>query len=233
MMKRSRASSARLFAFMAFGLLGCAPAAPMLHGGTTTPQGRSDLAVGGAFRVPLGELASEQTRNAFQSDAIESGAVPVARYRYGFGRRLDAGVTIFGPALAVDGRYELWVDEDDTLRPALSIGANSYFGLFSGGHRTGGGLSSLLTLSATSLLEIWLGPTVAFHGVATGADDGDVSAWGMAAGGVVGLGAGFRNFHVLMELAVAYEHWSGSSNAGDLQANGVSLTPAFALRFRI
>lgn len=214
-------------------LLACSPATPVLSGGSTTPAGRSDVAVGGAYRFPLGELAQGEVRDAFESEALEAGPVPVVRYRYGFSPEFDAGVTVVGPALSADGRYTLWVDEAHSLRPAFSLGANATAGLFSEGFRFGAGVVPLFALSATSLLEVWLGPKLALDGVSTGDAHGSVSARGFSAGGVFGLGAGFRNVHVLMELAVVHEWWDGSSATQDLQFSGVSLTPAFALRVRL
>lgn len=238
MTRRSEGSRKLALALMAtsalaLGSTGCASAPPVLAGGTTTPSGRSDLAVGAAHRFPLGALASSETRAAFQSDAVEAGPVPVMRYRYGFSRDFDGGVTVFGPAMSVDGRYTLWVDDDNSVRPAITVGASGHGGLFDGGGRYGARLTSLFTMSATSLVELWLGPMLGFQGVSTGDAHGSVAAHGFLAGGVVGLATGFRNFHVLMELIVSHELWGGESNQGDLSVSGVSLTPAFACRWRL
>ncbi|MGB5548146.1 MAG: hypothetical protein WBM74_16330, partial [Polyangiales bacterium] len=37
-------------------LTGCATAVPAMSGGSTTPKNRTDLGLGGAARVPLGDL---------------------------------------------------------------------------------------------------------------------------------------------------------------------------------
>jgi hypothetical protein len=214
---------------------GCAPAVPLLTGGATTPSGRADLGVGGAARIALGGIETvEPSAWADAADeAVPTGVVPVGTFRYGVRPGTSLGAMVAGSLLDVSVLHELAVDEADSLRPALLVGADAFGGLTAGGGRVGGNIPLLFGLNATSLLEVWVGLRAGIEVVVGEAGESAVDLFGGRIGGVVGLGAGFRHLHVLVELTAAYERWTGSIGETDIVADGVALTPAFALRLRL
>lgn len=205
--------------FLLCSIVGCASAAPVLGGARPTPEDRCALSLGGAVRVPLGEELPEQ-------EAARGGVAPVASFRWGAGTRTDLGLTAVGPSGQLDLRHAFELADDGTVRTALVAAPAVYAGaLHEGGLQWGAHLPLLLGVEGAGLLELWVGPHVGLEHASSNAQ-GD--ATGLSAGGVIGLGVGFRHVHVLTELSAAYEHWSG-----DTTRDGVALTPAFALRLKL
>ena len=66
---------------------GCATAVPAMSGASTTPKNRTDLGLGGAARVPLGDLRDPTVLDPGESQyryaADAGGVVPMAYGRYG------------------------------------------------------------------------------------------------------------------------------------------------------
>ena len=66
---------------------GCATAVPAMSGASTTPKNRTDLGLGGAARVPLGDLRDPAVLDPGESQyryaADAGGLVPMAYGRYG------------------------------------------------------------------------------------------------------------------------------------------------------
>src|SRR5262245_45713688 len=95
--------------------LGCAPAAPQLSGGRTTPHGRTDLALGSAMRVPVGDLVAQPTPDDLQTALAYSapgGVVPLGFVRHGITRDVELGVDVVGTTLrgSVRGQLDLGSD---------------------------------------------------------------------------------------------------------------------------
>ena len=55
---------------------------------------------------------------------------------------------------------------------------------------------------------------------------------GARAGGFVGLSAGFRRVHGMVELSADHEWWQGALGGAAVTRQGFALTPAFGLRIR-
>lgn len=197
---------------------GCAPAVPVLGGALPTPEHRAAVSAGASFRLPLGDELPEEP-------AAPGGAAPVASFRHGLGPTTDLGLMAVGPLARLDVRHAILL-VDDTIRTALSGAVAPYVGAVDdGGVRWGVQVPLLFTVDALSLVELWAGPRVGFESAVS---DAQGAVTGLSAGGVVGLGIGFRHLHVLTELSAVYERWSG-----DATRSGVVLIPAFALRLRL
>lgn len=213
-------------------LVGCAPALPTLSGGRTTPDDRTDLALGGAIRVPVGDLAAQPVEaDRVLRSAAAGGAVPVAMVRHGVSPDIDLGVESAGTTLRLSARGQL-----DLGTVGLMAGVVPHIGLAEDpaeAGRLGVSLPLVLAVDVLSVAEAWLGVRGTVEH-AFGQLDGDaLSVTGVRAGGVVGLAVGFRRFHVLLELGVDYERWIGELADREIDRDGVVLTPAFAFRLRL
>lgn len=221
--------------------IGCAPAVPLLAGGSTAPRGRADVALGGAFRVPFGDLAADAGDGLAGSSP--SGAAPVAAFRYGVARGFDVGAVAAGATARIEGRYELVIVEDST-RPVLLFVAGPTIGALEGdgasGVRFGGEGAAMYALEIAGVYDLWIGVRAGIERVDGDAARGDeagtiasLGATGVRAGPVIGLATGFRRVHALVELSAFYESWSGEHGGANASASGFVLVPAFALRLRI
>lgn len=203
---------------LAIGALACAPAHPLLTGATTTPEDRGALSLGGAARIPLGEALPEEA-------ASPGGVVPVAGFRHGIAPNTDVGAMVAGTLGRIDIRQQL-VLQEDIVRMVLTGAIAPYAGAVDeGGLRYGADLPLTFAVDGDSLVELWIGPRLGVERAET-----DAEGWttGFRVGGVAGLGFGFRHLHALIELTAQYETWSGQ-----VDRDGVVLTPAFALRLRL
>lgn len=225
---------------LAAALTGCAPAMPTFMGGRTVPEGRSDLALGAAMRVPVGEMVATPESGADADGLLGFGApggvAPVAFARHGLNEEMDLGVEAAGSNLRVSFRGQVplgtglrlvggivphvgWLEEDGS---ALQVGGTLPIGI---------------AVDALSLLEAWLAARVGVDHI-TGERREDTAAQsarltGLRVGGVVGLAVGFRRLHVLAELGVDHELWDGNLGDTPVERSGVVLTPAFAVRLRL
>lgn len=226
---------------------GCAGPIPSLGGGSTTPAHRTDLALGGAVRVPTGEL--RDVPGPARSSTRGNGIVPVAAVRHGVSRGWDVGLSVAGTTLRTELRHEKVLRHGST-RPSYVFAVAPYVGVLSEDEEgSGDGLRfgvDLLPLAYSvdfgGVYELWVGPRLGVEHVRGDyALDGATRAaraWGVRAGAILGLGLGFRRVHVLFELSAYYERWSGdhgegSASAQSLDAQGLVLEPAFALRVRL
>ncbi|MFN7697032.1 MAG: hypothetical protein ACK6CU_13775 [Deltaproteobacteria bacterium] len=222
---------------LAAGALGCAPSLPAFAGSRTTPDGRVDVVLGMAGRLPTGELAAGDALSL----AGPSGIAPAAGVRVGVAEDVDVGLVVS----SASGRAELrWGGRVGPLRAHVGLaGFGGYAvtgldenGAQGSGWRAGALVPLTLAFDVAGILEAWLGARVALERVegALGPPSLGVrsAAWGLRGGGVVGLALGFRRVHVLAELAIDGEHWSGQNGASPFERAGVALTPAFALRVR-
>lgn len=216
---------------------GCATAEPTFAGGRTVPRGRTDLAVGAAVRVPLGDLVAQPVPDDDQrllAFGAPSGVAPTAFVRHGLNDSLDLGVEASGSSLraSLRGRVELGSLAHLVIGLAPHAGA-VYDGGDGAAFRGGALVPIAITVDLFGLYEVWLGARAGIEHVSGELDEREVSLSGLRTGGVIGLAAGFRRFHVLIELAVDHELWWGSIGGGSVERSGISLTPAFALRLRL
>lgn len=239
-------ATARSFvAWVAWGLAasialaGCAPSIPSFSGARTTPDGRVDLLAGMSARVPTGDLSSGEA----MSLAAPGGIAPAGAVRVGVSRELDLGLVVS----AASGRAELRYGETvGSVRLHAGIaGFGGYAvtdpdanGAQGSGWRAGAFVPLTLGFDVAGILEAWVGARFAFErvegqlGPTSMTMNATSSAWGVRGGGVVGLALGFRRVHVLAELAVDGEWWSGQLAGVSFERSGASLTPAFGVRIR-
>jgi hypothetical protein len=218
---------------------GCAPALPSFAGGRTVPAGRSDLALGGAIRVPVGGLVASEPGD--DSDRLlafggPGGVAPAAFVRHGLGPNADLGAEVTGSSAHFTLRGQLRLPSG--LRVVAGLAPHvGYVGGDGDAVRAGGTIPLVLAIDLFSIYELWLGVRVGLeHVVGDLGPDGaleSVSLTGLRTGGVVGLAVGFRRVWVLVELAVDHELWTGSLGDNPIERNGVVLTPAFAFRLRL
>ncbi len=213
-------------------LTACAPAVPLLGGGTLPPEGRGDVAVGGAARFSYGELRELEALALGEpledSDVQPSGVSPVVQGRYGLTQEVSLGLTATGAQVALDVGLELWADETSSYRPSLRLRPLAYVAPIGAGQRVGGDLPLLLAFDVSSVVGLWAGPRVGLESAFGDVGGQALHLLGVRLGGVLGLAFGFKDVHGLVELTVAHERWSGT-----VSASGVALSPAFALRLRI
>ncbi|MDQ3032869.1 MAG: hypothetical protein M3Y87_10665 [Myxococcota bacterium] len=224
---------------------GCAPAMPMMLGGRTTPQGRVDLGLGGAVRIPTGDLVPREMpvgAEELLAFAEPGGIVPVAWARWGFLRSWDAGLFVSGTT----ARLEL-IGGTSLSRFIRLIGGIAPYGGYAisetrqgvgggEGWRVGGIAPLAIALDLGGLFEAWLGARVGFEhaegmvGAESMRTAGNLTAF--RAGAFLGLAVGLRRVHVVAELAADYEHWRGALGGVPIERQGLALTPGFALRLR-
>ncbi len=218
-----------------------------MSAGETTPLGRVDLALGGATRLPTGdlrELPVMSGADTLQNTALGEGITPIAIARYGVSRDEDVELAVVGPSARVGYRRE-WLLRDGLKRyvwllgPSFSIGKAIDRGPSAarGGVQLGVDLPFTYSADFGGVYEFWLGPRIGadflsgrFQSVL---DASQVRAFGLRAGGVLGFAAGFRRFHAIVELSAAYERWWMRSESRTRQRGGLVFIPAFALRMRL
>jgi hypothetical protein len=179
--------------------------------------------------------------------AIAPSVAPWVSTRVGLPASNEAGLTYTGRVARLDVRHAF---EDGAL--ALSIGAGA--SVILAGHEQDGaapgtelqlGLGSMGAdvpvlfgwRSDAGIVTLWAGPRGGFErltGDATiGPRDSPVSGnldlrhW--YAGGVIGIGIGFRHLHGALELDTCYQIVDGSVAGIDVHVSGVTLAPAAAL----
>ena len=212
---------------VALAALGCAPAFPSFAGGRTVPQGRSDVAVGAAVRVPVGDLVDVPEL----ANAAPGGAAPAAFVRHGVSRDVEIGAEVVGSSarLLVRGQVQSGLFRFvGGLAPHAGL-ADEDGGLI----RLGGTLPLTLSIDVFSLYEVWIGLRARVDHVVGDRAGAAVSITGFAAGGVLGVGVGFRRLLIMLELGVDHELWTGDIGGISIERSGLVLTPAFAIRVRL
>lgn len=237
-------------ALACLALAGCAAPQPMFLGGRTTPRDRADLGVGGAARIPLADLQPpERPVNGEQllHHAEAGGVAPVAWGRWGFAEDWSAGLLLSGTGLRLDVVGELRLSQfvrligglmpyggyarSETPDPATLVASPSE------GWRVGALAPIAIGVDMGGVIEGWLGARVGFEHVegALGPEEmrtsGNLSAF--RGGLVLGIAAGLRRLHVIVELAADYEYWRGALAGAEIERHGVALTPGFAIRLRL
>ncbi len=221
----------------------CASAIPAMSGGSTTPKARTDLALGGAARVPTGDLRNPGALGTRLNEAADAGGiVPVAVFRRGLTRHLDLGVMVAGPLARLELRGEVGAREAST-RPTWIWTAAPFVGGVPDRNGSGHGVRFgfdapfVRAIDFGGIYDLWVGPRVGLEGV-RGRFEGDLGAddgWqvSLRAGAVFGLAVGFRRLHALLEVTVAWEQQWGELQGIDLARGGLVLVPAFGLRARL
>jgi hypothetical protein len=210
--------------------------------------------VSAAVREARGNAMSntpEERSAAARGDAVIAAFAPsVAPWvaaRVGLPSSNEAGLTYTGRSARLDFRHAF---EDDAL--ALSIGAGASV-LLSGHGQDGAAPGTELKLgfgsmgadvpilfgwrSDAGIVTLWAGPRGGFErltGDATiGPNDsamsGSLNLRHWYAGGVIGLGLGFRHLHGALELDTCYQSVDGSVAGLDVHLSGLTLAPAAAL----
>ncbi|MCB9666923.1 MAG: hypothetical protein H6715_02245 [Myxococcales bacterium] len=245
-----RPRPSRLAVCIAILHTGCVSAMPALSGGRLTPEQRSALHVGASSRIPFGRLrpesAPENLDERFIAIIRPGGIVPVAMARYGLARRLDLEVTISGASVRSAVRTALELEPggfNHWPRIELMGGLGAYGGIVQDddGDSTHYGFDVPLVIGIdwASLYEFWAGVRGGLERINGTLDPtaktlaSEFSGFTWRAGLVVGIALGFRNFHGLLELTAYYETMHASIADRDHTLRGISLIPAFSLRWRI
>lgn len=224
---------------------GCATAVPAMMGASTTPKNRTDIGLGGAARVPLGELRDplvlDPGASEYRYAADAGGVVPMAYGRYGLAENWDLGLMVSGTTVRADARYER-VLSDGTTRKALVVGMAPYGGWIpdrdgSGrGGRVGFEVPFVFGVEIGGIYELWLGARgsgeYVFGDFQVAGSEQKASGAGVRAGPVIGMALGVRRIHALVELTAAYEYWFIDHAGASLNRGGFVLIPGFGIRLR-
>ena len=225
-------------------LAACAPSAPLLAGARTTPARRGDVLVGAAARVPLSSLRRAEQPSQTESDLLalagREGIVPVVATRIGLTRRVDLGLTVAGSATNVAVRLTVPLDPGGAGALLLGVAPEVRWAGPQGfsGVGLGADIFAVLSRSFSGVYEVWTGlrlGLIAASGKGVERPDGpiDASAFGVRAGGLIGLALGMKTITGMFELAVDYESYSGEIAGRRAGARGLVVSPAFALRVRL
>jgi hypothetical protein len=187
-------------------------------------------------------------RGALVSALVAPGLAPFVAARVGVGGHLEGGMAYTGRGGRVDLRRS--VDLGDGVAFSGGIGASAaFYGRQQGAQLPGVDLSSLHGYGAdipllvgwrsdAGLYEAWAGArggvdtaTIEFltSEPASGTPLTGLSATRYWAGGLIGVGTGFRHLHVALEIDVAYQSIVGDFNSTHVRVQGVSVAPASAL----
>jgi hypothetical protein len=226
-------------------LSGCATAMPAMSGASTTPENRTDIGLGGAARVPLGELRDpvvvDPGGSQYRYAADAGGVVPMAYGRYGIGRQWDLGLMVSGATVRAEARYER-VLRSGTTRSSLVVGLAPFGGWIpdrdgSGtGGRVGFEVPFVYGVEIGGVYELWIGARGSGEAVfgdfqIAGAAE-RASGGGLRIGPLIGMALGIRRVHVLVELTAAYERWFIDHAGTSLDRGGFVLIPGFGVRLR-
>ncbi len=225
---------------------GCATAVPAMVGGSTTPKNRTDIGIGGAARVPLGDLKdpamTDPGESGYREAADAGGVVPMAYGRYGLSKTWDLGLMVAGTTVRADARHETLL-QDGSTRSSLVVGIAPYGGWITDrdGSGSGGrvGLEVPFTFGVDigGVYELWIGARgsgeYVFGDFRILGSDARASGAGLRIGPVIGMALGVPRFHALVELTAAYEHWFIDQAGVSLDRGGFALIPAFGLRLRL
>jgi hypothetical protein len=245
MPRRPRSSALAGLALVALmgGAGGCASAIPSWEGGSTTPEHRTDLALGGAVRIPVANMREAGPADSAYRGAVESGGmVPVAMGRYGLTEDYDLGLMVAGTVVRADFRREI-VTARGSTRKAFVFAFSPFGGAIpddddrGSGARVGGELRGVYGADVGGLYDAWIGLRLGVEharGDFRLADTFEPArATALRAGAVVGMAVGFRRLHAFVEVTAWAEGWLASHGNQDLDRFGLVLTPSFGLRLRI
>ncbi|MAQ15468.1 MAG: hypothetical protein CMN30_11820 [Sandaracinus sp.] len=234
----------RRFPLLALSLLaGCASAIPSWEGGSTAPEHRTDLAAGGAVRVPVANMRDRgPAESAYREVAESGGMVPVAMARYGVAENYDVGLMVAGPLVRLDLRREV-VTSLGTTRKAFVFALSPFAGAIpdqgdlGSGVRFGGEARAVYGADVGGLYDAWVGVRLGVEhargDLRLGDDFALATGTALRAGAVLGMAAGFRRVHAFVEVTAWAEGWFAQHGDLDLDRFGLVLTPSFGLRIRI
>jgi hypothetical protein len=172
---------------------------------------------------------------------------PWVSARVGIRGNNEAGITYTGRAIAVDARHAFYLNDAGL---ALSVGIGTSWVTGSPGEEPPGagevrvdwrsaGVDVPVIIgwrSVAGIVSIWAGPRGGVErvsGDATLPPDNSVPSnidlWRFYAGGVVGLGVGFRHVHGTIEIDAAYQSLTGTAGPYDVSVRGLTLAPAAGL----
>jgi hypothetical protein len=221
----------------------CAAPMPAWEGGSTTPHRRTDLALGGAARVPVANMRRRApTQSAYRDVAENGGVVPVGATRVGLDHGYDLGLMVAGSVVRADLRREI-VTSNGSTRKAFVFALSPFGGAITdpddrgSGVRFGGEIRAAYGADIGGLYDVWLGVRLGAEHIRGEFDLGAVreSAKGTAlrAGAMIGLAVGFRRFHAFVEVTAWAEGWLAEHRDIDLDRFGLVLTPTFGVRLRL
>jgi len=227
-------------------MAGCAMALPAMSGGSTTPRNRADLGLGGAARVPLGDLKDPavvdpgESQYRYATDA--GGMVPMAYGRYGLAGNWDLGLMVAGSTVQAVVRHES-VLREGTSRSSLVVGLAPFGGWIpdrddsGSGGRVGFEVPFVYGVDIGGIYEVWMGARgsgqYVFGDFQVSGSEQKASGAGLQIGPVIGMALGVRRVHALIELTAAYEHWFIDHAGVSLNRGGFVLIPGFAIRLRL
>ena len=227
------------------GLSGCATAMPAMTGASTTPEDRTDIGLGGAARVPLGDLRDpavvDPGEPTYRYAADAGGVVPMAYGRYGIARQWDIGLMVSGPTVRAEARYEK-VLRVGTTRSSLVVGLAPFGGWIpdrdgsGSGGRVGFEVPFAYGVEIGGVYEVWIGARASgeavFGDFQVAGSAQRASGGGVRVGPLIGMALGIRRVHVLVELTPAYERWFIEHGGASLDRGGFVLIPGFGVRIR-
>ncbi|MGB8329535.1 MAG: hypothetical protein WCE62_05360 [Polyangiales bacterium] len=225
---------------------GCATALPAMSGGSTTPRNRGDLGLGGAARVPLGDLKDPEVpdpgQSQYQYATDAGGVVPMAYGRYGLAHDWDLSLMVSGATVQAVARHET-VLKEGTSRSALIVGLAPFGGWIpdrdgsGSGGRVGFEVPFVYGVDIGGIYEVWLGARASgqyvFGDFQVSGSEQRASGAGVQVGPVIGMALGVRRVHALIELTAAYEHWFIDHAGESLNRGGFVLIPGFGIRLRL
>ncbi len=227
------------------GLIGCATAMPAMSGASTTPENRTDIGLGGAARVPLGDLRNpgvlDPAESQYRYAADAGGVVPMAYGRYGIAPRWDLGLMVAGTTVRAEARYER-VLRSGTTRSSLVVGLAPFGGWIPDrddagtGGRVGFEVPFVYGVEIGGVYELWIGARASgeavFGDFRIAGSAARASGGGLRVGPLIGMALGIRRIHVLVELTTAYERWFIDHGGTSLDRGGFVLIPGFGVRLR-
>lgn len=227
-------------------LAGCATAVPAMSGASTTPKHRTDLGLGGAARVPLGDLRDPAVLDPGESEyryaTDAGGVVPMAYGRYGLSEEWDLTLMVSGATVKAEARYGR-VLREGTTRSSLIVGLAPYGGWIPDRNESGSGgrvgfeVPFVFGVEIGGVYELWLGARgsgeYVFGDFQVAGSNQRASGAGVRAGPVIGMALGVPRIHVLVELTAAYEYWFIDHAGASLNRGGFVLIPGFGIRLRL
>ncbi len=217
-----------------------------MSGASTTPKHRTDLGLGGAARVPLGDLRDPAVLDPGESEyryaTDAGGVVPMAYGRYGLSEEWDLTLMVSGATVKAEARYGR-VLREGTTRSSLIVGLAPYGGWIPDRNESGSGgrvgfeVPFVFGVEIGGVYELWLGARgsgeYVFGDFQVAGSNQRASGAGVRAGPVIGMALGVPRIHVLVELTAAYEYWFIDHAGASLNRGGFVLIPGFGIRLRL